>query len=317
MRTTLGLRARARVTFSTTSAIALAAGLFSATSYAADFSIADPGYVPPPIVEAAARDWTGFHIGLDTGGQFDFTNSNVFSLNEHAFFGSTQELGDAANLGAANWFISGDIGFDYQVHNNFVVGVFANYDWHPSKSTASHSAQEAGPCIGCFPGGGNIDIDNSQQTRSKLVSNTVEYGDAWGVGVRAGVLVNPRTLVYGLGGYGQKKITAESRYHFDYYNGLAYDDGLSAGGWQPGWFVGGGVETALGDSNFTLGVEYRYARYNGFSTDCELPGCTQSFVSGIDPVTAFTGPYEFNESSMEVGPTSSHTVRARLSYWFN
>jgi opacity protein-like surface antigen len=276
---------------------------------------------PPPTTPEKVWNWTGFHLGIDTGGQFDFTNSSVYSANQHALYLTWQDLGDEANLGARNWFISGDVGFDYQVHDNFVIGLFANYDWHPSKTTASHSAATESDCFGgCNFGGAYtaaIDNQNAQQTRYKEVGNTVEYGDAWGIGVRAGVLVNPTTLAYGLGGYGRKQITAESRYFFDYYNGLAYQDGLSGGGWQPGWFVGGGVETRLHDSNVTLGVEYRYAQYEGFSADCGLGHCSQSYVSGTTPVTAFPGPYEFNESSMEVGPTSSHTIRARLSYWFH
>lgn len=300
--------------------IALAA--VAAMAWAGTASAADVGgpieYVPPPTTPEKAWNWTGFHLGIDTGGQFDLTNSSVYSANQHSFYQTWQTLGDEANLGASNWFISGDVGFDYQVHDNFVIGLFANYDWHPSKSTASHSASESAPCIGCSNvSQAIINNQNAQQTRFKEVGNTVEYGDAWGIGVRAGVLVNPKTLAYGLGGYGRKQITAESRYFFDYYNGLAFEDGLSGGGWQPGWFVGGGVETKLHNSNVTLGVEYRYAQYEGFSADCGLGDCTQSYISGTPPLTAFPGPYEFNESSMEVGPTSSHTIRARLSYWFH
>jgi opacity protein-like surface antigen len=308
--------------FGTAVAFGVAGALATSSAQAADV------YSPPPVLAphfepAPARDWTGFHIGIDVGGQFDFTNSSVYSANQHSIYRTWQELGDEANLGAHSGFISGDVGFDVQ-HSNFVFGLFANYDWHPSKSTASHSAEAFADCVGCTTNQANqavINNQNAQQTRYKEVGNTVEYGDAWGVGARAGVLVNPKTLIYGLGGYGQKHITAESFYYFDYYNGLAYNDGLSGGGWQPGWFVGGGVETRLGDSNVTLAVEYRYAQYKGFSASCLYEGnnpgaCSESYVSGSSPVTNFPGPYQFNASDMEVGPTSSHTIRARLSYWF-
>lgn len=310
---------------------AAAAGLVGAL--AASSALAADVYTPLPVADPvyhapAARDWTGFHIGVGVGGQFDFTHSSVLSRNQHSLYGSWQELGDEANLGAHSGFISGDAGFDFQ-HGNFVFGLFANYDWHPKKSTASHSASESADCGGgaslvCTntPGNfGTINSVNSQFTHTKEVGNTVEYGNAWGVGARAGVLVNPTTLVYGLGGYGQKHITAESDFYFAYYNGLEFTGGLSGGGWQPGWFAGGGVETQLGDSNFTLGVEYRYAQYKGFSASCGQPDCAQAVVTdGATVVTNFPPPgttYQFNESVMEVGSTSSHTVRAKLSYWFN
>ena len=47
----------------------------------------------------------------------------------------------SANLGAANFFISGDLGADYQVPNSqFVLGLFAGYDFAVSNTTASHQA---------------------------------------------------------------------------------------------------------------------------------------------------------------------------------
>lgn len=302
---------------------ATAALTWAGASMAADLTPTQPIYVPPApppaIVPEEPFDWTGFHIGLDVGGQFDFADSYVNSENEHSFYGTWQELSDEANLGAASWFISGDVGYDHQVSPNFVVGVFANFDLHPSKGTASHSAWADAPCIDCtdvnydLP---EINDENAQQTRYKEVGNEVTYGNAWGVGLRAGVLVRPTTLVYGLGGYGQKQINADSSYYFNYYNGLEYNGGLSAGGWQPGWFVGAGVETALGQRT-TLGLEYRFAKYKGFGASCEIPGCSQSEVGPYGPYTAQTGPYEFNWSEMSVGSTASHTIRARLSLWLN
>lgn len=307
-------------------AVGVAGSLAAGSALAADI-YSSPPIAAPIFEQAPAQGWTGFHVGLGVGGQFDFTDSSVYSANEHSIYHTWQTLGSDANLGAHSGFVSGDVGADFQ-SGNFVFGLFANYDWHHSKTTASHDASTESDCYGaCYFGAptnpNNINTVNSQQTRYKEVGNTVEYGNAWGIGVRGGVLVNPKTLVYGLGGYGQKQISAESYYYFDYYNGLAYEGGLSGGGWQPGWFVGGGVETRLGDSNFTLGVEYRYAQYKGFSAACEYDGtpatsgaCALSFVSDTPPTTGLTGPYNFNESSMEVGPTSSHTIRAKLSYWF-
>ncbi len=314
-------------------AIIMTAALGVSGASAADLTMQQPSYVAPPAATAVPEvwKWTGFHFGLDFGGQFDLSDSYVDAENQHSYYGTWQQAQDRANLGAANWFISGDVGADYQVPNSqFVFGAFANYDFHPSDATASHETLGDGPCINCYdvqpslnnPNYNNssaVDTVNSQQTRYRDTGNTVTYGDAWGVGLRAGVLVNPRALVYVLGGYGQKEINAESYYYFNYYNGLEYNSGLSAGGWRPGWFVGAGIEAAVG-KHTTLGLEYRYARYSGFSASCEIDTanpCAQSNVGTEGPFTSYTGPYDFNYAEMKVGDTGSHTVRARLSYWFN
>ncbi len=294
----------------TASAI-LAASFWVGNAYAADVMAPEPAYVAPPTIEDVWK-WTGFHLGIDAGGQFDFVHSSVYANNQHSLYETWQNASDEADLGAHNFFFSGDVGADYQT-NNFVFGVFANYDWSPSSSSASHQLNTSADCIGCS--GGVNDVE-AQQTREKDVGNTVTYGDAWGVGLRAGALLNPKALLYVLGGYGQKQISSQSNYYFDYYNNLAYSSGLSAGGWQPGWFVGAGVETAVG-KHLSLGLEYRFAQYNGFSTSCDLGNCAQSYQDGNGPPYGIGGPYEFNESGLTVGKTMSHTIRARLSWWLN
>lgn len=281
---------------------AVATMAWAGTASAADVS-GPISYEPPPTTPEKVWSWTGFHVGVDAGGQFDFVHSDVYSANENAFYdNSWEELNDSADLGARNWFFSGDIGADYQIPNSHIVfGLFAGYDWHPSTASASHDADADQSCPNTC-----TTQDQNTTAQYKDVGNTVTYGDAWGVGARAGVLVNPKALVYVLGGYGQKQISAESFFEYDYYNGQEFEGGLSSSGWRPGWFVGGGVEAAVG-THATLGLEYRMAQYEGFSASCELPDCAQSTPGG----------YQFNSHSFEVGDTISHTVRARLSFWLN
>jgi len=311
MRTTLMLRALARAAFSSTAAVALVAGLASVPAYAADFSMADEVVAPP--MEEPARDWTGLHVGIDLGGQFDFVHSDAGAKNQNVYWATHgkpnwQKIYSSADLGAQNFFISGDLGADYQIPNsNLVVGLFANYDFAPSDGSASHEAtsyQTNCPGVPCD----YFSYVAGTTTKKKQVGNTVSYGDAWGVGARAGVLVNPKALLYVLGGYGQKQINAESEFYYKYHNHEEFVGGLTGGGWQSGWFVGGGLEAWLG-KHTTLGVEYRFAQYKGFSASCSIPDCGQS----VGPI----GGYDFNWHGFDVGKTNSHTARIRLSYWFN
>ncbi len=300
-------------------AIAMTAvALWVQNASAADIT-PEPSYVAPPAAPLPeVWSWTGFHVGLDVGGQFDSVESDALAHNVNSywenFFDNYQDIEASAKLGAANWFISADVGADYQVPNSrFVFGVFANYDFAPSDSSATHNADDFANCAGSYndcnlPGSYYSPI-GATTTYEKYVDNTVTYGDAWGIGLRGGVLVNPKALFYVLGGFGQKQITAQSNYYYDYYNGETFDGYLNGGGWRPGWFVGAGIEAAVG-KHTTLALEYRFAKYKGFSASCDIdtgPSCV-----GSDP-----SDFEFNHAEFTVGNTNSHTIRARLSYWLN
>jgi len=78
-------------------------------------------------------------------------------------------------------------------------------------------------------------------------------------GVRAGVLLNPRTLLYAKGGYTNAR-----------FNMLA-DDGtteLETDLDLDGWRVGAGAEYALSDNTFVK-LEYRYSNYTEGEFDFE------------------------------------------------
>jgi outer membrane immunogenic protein len=240
---------------------------FAGSAFAADVYAPAPEeqYRPPP----ETFSWTGIHFGVGGGGQFDFAPSHVSAYDYYYFSGASSD----ADLGAAAGFVTAEIGADVQMQN-FVVGAFANYDWHPTKGTASQDS--------C---GGIIII-------GACVSNTVTWGDSWAVGGRFGTLINPQTLLYIVGGYAQKQITTVSDHNLD-----GGDEGLSAGGWRGGYFLGGGLEARL-SKHVSLKGEYRWARYGGIfdSSDC---------VGICDD-----GDYQ----EVEVGSTNSHTIRAVLSY---
>ncbi|RVD14718.1 MAG: porin family protein [Mesorhizobium sp.] len=73
-------------------------------------------------------------------------------------------------------------------------------------------------------------------------------------GLRLGYLLTPNTLGYVLGGYSWQKYKLDTNAGFDF----DWD--------QSGYFVGGGIETAI-NSNWTIKTEYRYT---GFGTKDDL-----------------------------------------------
>jgi opacity protein-like surface antigen len=243
-------------------ALSLGGFAWAADVYVPDVYVPSNEAYPQP---AQAFSWTGIHLGVGGGIQFDGADgyASVYDSSDN-FFDET-----SGHLTGTAWFATLDAGVDFQVQS-FVVGLLANYDWHPSPAT--------------------------DQISSTDVDLNVTWGDSWAVGARAGWLFSPSTLFYVSGGYAQKNITAYSEHDVD--GGSGYTGPLTAGGWQPGWFAGIGIETLL-SQHVSAKLEYRYGVYSGFSTE---DFCTGSICDFGDHRT------------IDVGPTTSQTIRAVLSW---
>lgn len=168
-----------------------------------------PVYLP-------ANTWTGFYFGAGGGG--GMVNHD---LNGGLSWGKGDEDGVSAGLdgiGGEGGFGTVQLGYDRQLDQHFVVGVFFDYDFTSIESKAGIS----------FDG-------DTFEIKATLT-------DSWTVGGRVGYLVNANTLVYGLAGYTQA--------HFDLPFGVNGD-------FNGGWTAGAGIETNLGGNWFLKG-EYRF-----------------------------------------------------------
>lgn len=90
---------------------------------------------------------------------------------------------------------------------------------------------------------------------NKLRSGNLSFdgGRSLGLLARAGVLATPRTLVYAKGGWENGRFTyAQS--------------GIGVSTNRDGWSLGAGVEQMLTE-NVSARVEYRYTKFNSFSSD--------------------------------------------------
>ncbi len=134
------------------------------TARAADMPVKAPPLVPAPIYS-----WSACYIGANTGGAWARKSTVVTSINGNPF---TDSLGSTKPDG---WAYGGQIGCDYQVSSNLVLGVRGMWD------------------------GANLKGSNQWPT-SPTVSNNYKinsFGTAVG---KIGVLVNPNVELYGLAG---------------------------------------------------------------------------------------------------------------------
>jgi opacity protein-like surface antigen len=193
--------------------------------------------------------WTGFYVGaaFGAGGAVNKLDNSAGGLST-TFNGA----GGSGVLGS----IYG--GVDYQITQRGVLGLLAELSYSGFQGGAS--AQVPG-------GAANVNMNT---------------GLGWAVLGRAGVLANPSTLLYLVGGYAGQNI------HTD---GFATAGGASASFSNDqtvnGWTVGPGFETGLFGS-WTGKLEYRYSQF-GRTT---LAGSN----IGLNP--------------------SNHAIRAGLSYRF-
>jgi len=138
--------------------------------------------------------------------------------------GDSREIAHLDGLNSTG--IVGDIraGYDQQLSNRFLVGIFGTY------------------------GFSNMDADGSA---AGVGSFKLERGDDWSVGARAGVLVNDSTLLYALAAYTQ------TEYDLSLTDGAAT---LSKTTTFDGITVGAGIELAVANNVF-LGIEGTHTFY--------------------------------------------------------
>ncbi len=127
-------------------------------------------------------------------------------------------------LGGMGGFGTVQAGYDLQIAQRFVGGAFFDYDFAAIGSRITGAATALG--IPLLPNTMHLNLTGS-----------------WTAGGRFGYLVNPSTLVYGLGGYTEAY--------------FSYTEGTLANSTFAGWTAGGGIETNLGGSWFLKG-EYRF-----------------------------------------------------------
>lgn len=254
---------------------AMTALLASAAAVSAVGAADLPSRKGPPIYVPPALTWTGFYLGFNRaygGGVFE-ADATVSG----AFFGIP--LGTTNNTlnRAAGWSVGGQIGYNYQLANNLVLGVETDLQWANVK--ASHQAATSATFV-------------FLNTYADIHQGVEWYGTTRG---RAGYSFG-RVMPYVTGGVAYGGVEA---------SGLqVLAAGLTTQGssraTKVGWAAGAGAEIAL-SSHFSAKAEYLFL---------SLPGIGGPSIGVLPPpLPLLTGA--FATRSFDV-----HMVRVGLNYRF-
>jgi outer membrane immunogenic protein len=196
------------------SAVALALGSTSVAS-AADLPVRK---APPPVV--AVYNWTGFYIGGHVGGVWGDTDWL------HLNFGPP----NTASHNVDGWLGGGQVGFNWQVGPNWVLGIEADFSWTGADGQGSH------PTFG--PG-----VTDRTELDS-IITVAGRLGYAWGP-----------VLLYSKGGGAW--VREEHAILFRDPSDSRFTDKYT----RSGWMVGAGLEYGF-TPNFSMKVEYNFLRLN-------------------------------------------------------
>lgn len=256
----------------------LAAAL-TATVCFSNYVLAADMYHDQSLKDAPAPEpvasWSGFYLGAGGGGgvaEYDGDIAGAFTpLIALELFGDSFDTGTTFGFGTVQ------LGYDRQLSKDFVVGLFADYDFHSGSSDTNSSV---------------LDIDVLLPISLLSTVTDVEIDNSWTVGGRLGFLVTPATMLYGLAGWTHTSVSIDGVFTAADILGLGAGVAFSEEEDIDSLTVGAGVETLLRD-NLSLKVEYRY-------TDLDAFGASS-------PITTL----EFASVNFD---TDIHTVRAVLTW---
>jgi outer membrane immunogenic protein len=220
-----------------------------------------PVYLPPPPVFT----WTGLYIGINAGGTWS-NNNTVSTVTTNAFCNpglggclagevpsdgvTSAELATGSVHAKIDGFIGGgQIGYNFQFANNFVVGIEADIQGVAANNGGTSVFSQAVDPL--FP---------TEQIATTLSSSRrLDYlGTVRG---RLGFTITPTLLVYGTGGlaYGQTKSSTSITQNFENAPGVPnpFSSFGSFSNSRVGWTAGGGGEWLFAP-NWSLKVEYLY-----------------------------------------------------------
>lgn len=210
-------------------------------------------------------------------------------------------------------------GFDMQL-DRVVVGLDAGYNF--GKTEINNASQGLGGGHYYiddydFGSGGNTVWASGGGDGEAYLNTSLEIGDSWSVGGRAGFLATDSTLIFGSAGYvsthaklsasfnGRNSAGADSN---DTGSGSAdarYDISSSDSDWLDGYYFGGGMEQML-TSSVSMKLEYRLSDLGSISTS-NVDSHERSDDSGSASWIAAVGAH--------AEPTV-HTVTATVNWRF-
>lgn len=231
--------------------------------------------IKAPLSAVPVASWTQFYVGAGLGFDFGTGQSSLAPIGGPAAFNFTGLQG--ADLG-----LSAFAGFDVQVAPQFVVGGFIDYDWSRQKSVVSISA-----------------------FRTDFTASMPSLDQGWTIGGRAGFLVTPDVLVYGLAGYSQMRI---NNWGITFTNPPAVNFAVQEAKLTPhGYTVGFGAEYRL-TNNVSLRGEYRYVGLGSSTTVDNVNGAVWT-TDLSEHLVRISAAYRFGQVGNTPAPLPAGPVR--------
>jgi outer membrane immunogenic protein len=277
------------------------ASLAATGAFAADLPART--YTKAPVIVDPGYNWTGFYAGLNGGYSWGRANTSITGLSPLAPLFPIPVLGpfrQDVNGGIAG----GQVGYNWQYDRKWVLGLEADLQWSGERSSSFLTA--VGPRYGStiigipFPVGPDF---NAIITQTGNLAHDLRWFATFRG--RAGLLVDPQTLLYATGGLA----VGEFRYSTQTTTSIqVFTPGL--GGTTPvgpplvfagaaasssdtrvGWTVGAGVERKF-SPNWSGKLEYLYMDFG-----------TKTFFSGT-----------LNQADVSF---HDHVFRAGFNYQWN
>ncbi|MGH6837035.1 MAG: outer membrane protein [Methylocella sp.] len=266
-----------------------------------------PVYLPPPPIFT----WTGLYVGINGG--YTWAASDTIStstVNILSAAGLNGNIGGqvaalatgSRSLNPDGFIGGGQIGYNLQFANNFVVGIEADIQGIAGATRQGALAQTGIP-------GALIPVTSS----SVLTWNkaTDYLGTVRG---RLGFTITPTLLVYGTGGlaYGGVRSATNVTEQLGFSDTpVPFGNGGSISNSRVGWTAGGGLEWLFAPS-WSVKVEYLY--YDLGSVNYRFPVIqTTQLGSGVFP----PGGVETVGVARTTTRFNGNIIRAGLNYHFN
>ena len=269
--------------------VALGALTVATSAGAADLPVKAPVYKAPVV---APYNWTGWYAGGNIGYSWGSARSD-FNIPDFAGIGLPSSFSDSLKpkglIGGAQ------LGYNWQKDNTWVFGFEADFQGSAEKD--SHSFSNGFNFL--IPGGGNCDGPCDPVQINGTLSQTIEAKIQWfgTVRGRAGVLLNPTTLLYGTGGLAYGKVSASYNANITFIGLGTASSSFGETKTKFGWTLGAGIEGAIPNTrDWTWKAEYLYIDLGSISG------------SGIDPVV---GPYSWSAK------ITDNIVRVGANYRFH
>ncbi|HKM56290.1 MAG TPA: outer membrane beta-barrel protein, partial [Isosphaeraceae bacterium] len=285
-------------------------GLNYRPAMAADLGVRPIYKAPPPV-----WPWTGFYLGLNTGGSIganSTTDGGVYvGAPAKPLIGTSALYGESFRHMPTGWIFGGQVGYNWQVSPVFVLGVEGDWQWSGQQDTAYVFGCGAQPTRGFFSGGAP-DYSTCLSDQNRLRN----FGTAR---ARGGFIVND-SLWYVTGGAAWATVEDNLAFANSFnqaeapQNSSPFVPGTAVASFshtRSGWTLGAGVETRLW-SGWSAKLEYLYVDL-GTVTDAFTIAGNPLFGTGSGTLGGPQGP-----GSTFTTTTSTHftdnIVRVGLNY---